>query len=238
MPFKSRTQLMNEVPRTLDPVSPDMMEDYLKSGSIDNIIDVYESQQDEGPPEPETETIVVTKEPKERWQPKRWSTMYDVIVALHLKGMTNAAIAKQIRKSPNWISVILTSDKAKELIKEASKRIIEIAQSDIENRIKGTADRALTAMDTILSDSDLMADHPLPYFDRALKFTQAAGVMKSTEGTDRSINTHVDQMNVNQNNLTLPLNNDMMKGLMDALSKSDRVMERRTGLKEIASASK
>jgi hypothetical protein len=146
---------------------------------------------------------------KSRWNPKKWKVEHEVIVLMHVNGKTNKEIATLNNRSEVYISLLINSDKAKEMIERIRSNL---PVKSLEDRYSKIVNIATDRVIEYLEKDDLAQSTPGAMADRA---------MRAMEMIDSRLKVR-EATNVTHNTLVLATAENVDK-LTRALARSDEV---------------
>lgn len=127
-----------------------------------------------------------------RWIPKKWTPVYEEIVALSCAGKTNKELAEQFGYAEMHVSLILTSPQAailrKQILDELHKRAID----GIPRRMEAIALKSVERLQALLNDDDKFEESPFQVVDRGLKVLLGTGHLKRDD-VKQSPGMHVER---------------------------------------------
>jgi len=104
----------------------------------------------------------------------RWKPMYDMVVAGHILGKSNKALAEDYDKTTVTIANILRSDQAQILIKQAHDTIRATVLEDVNNVVdihNSIKEKALKRVEKFLDNDVLATNSPFAYMNTISKYT-------------------------------------------------------------------
>lgn len=161
-----------------------------------------------------------------RWVPKEWRTEYEAMVALSCTGLSNEEVGKRFGYGKQQVSNILNTPQGKKLQEIILARLRRSNEESFAERIASLQDVALTNVETVLKDEELLQRSPLAIFDRSQKFL----VSSATKGF-KSDSPQAPQTVQNINNSkNIIINGVTRDSLAEAMEKSDEAKELASGL--------
>lgn len=128
------------------------------------------------------------------WQPKTWKPIYETICTLHVLGVKNTKIAKELKLSIMQVQNILACDKAKERISDLVKEHQASLLLKRENKITEIVDSSIANIHSVVTDKQLAASRPMAMLDASLKALKAFDNTGAVKNDD-------DKSPINQTNL-------------------------------------
>lgn len=128
----------------------------------------------------------------------KWKPTFDLIVAGHLMGRTNLALAEEFDYTPVRISQILNSEPARILIAEAQRRIQNQMMDDVETaetRQQRIREKAQQRVEEFLDNEVLAMASPFVYLNTIKDFAKEP-VSKTQAPVQVQINNQVNNQNV------------------------------------------
>lgn len=110
-----------------------------------------------------------------RWVPKRWDTIHEQMVALSIRGLSNAAIAQQLGYTPQQVSRVLNSPQALELLAQYKASLRKALLEASESKIDVLQAQAMENIEKVLTDKDLQATAPFQMLKASMEFMRGAG---------------------------------------------------------------
>lgn len=169
------------------------------------------NEQDDAPPSEVT---------SKRWIPKRWTPVYENIVALAVMGLDNVSIAKQFNFTPQQVSNIINTPQADVIKKLAIEKLRRSSLNTLEGRLDAIAEKAVSRIESVMNNEKIFENSPLAIMDRSMKLLESRGVMKPEGQRDAQGNV----INNTQNNVVV-VPNGVLDKFTAALAKSMEVKE-------------
>jgi hypothetical protein len=112
------------------------------------------------------------------WQPTVWEPIYETIVAESILGKSNQYLAEKYKYTPQQVSNILNTNKAREIKKEAIERIRRNSQAILDGKLSESVDRAIDNVHHVVHDEDLRLHHPFSVFSASMQVLKGLGKLQ------------------------------------------------------------
>lgn len=109
------------------------------------------------------------------WQPVKWKPVYDMMIALHISGVSNVEIGKQLDYTPVQVGNILRSDEGKNYINQIQRSIRSQMSDDIPTRLEQLKQLSYNRISEALSNEELAQRSPLAVASTAMSFLKGIG---------------------------------------------------------------
>lgn len=151
------------------------------------------------------------------WQPTVWEPIYEAIVAESIVGVSNVALAEKYKYTPQQISNILNTTKAREIKKDAIALIKANSEAIINGKLGQSIDRSIDNIHDILHNEELKLNHPFSIFSASVQVLKGLGKLK---GDGDTINNNT--VNVNEGGQALiNLGEEAQETFLEGLKKAN-----------------
>lgn len=110
-----------------------------------------------------------------RWVPKRWDTIHEQMVALSIRGLSNAAIAQQLGYTPVQVSRVLNTPQAAELFAQYKASLRKSLLEASETKIDTLQAQAMDNIEKVLTDRELQSAAPFQMLRASMDFMKGVG---------------------------------------------------------------
>lgn len=142
-----------------------------------------------------------------------WSIIHEQIVALHIAGKLNKEIALIVDRTPERVSQVLNSDRAKEIIQRVRLNMRERMREEIETRLVVLAEESVGRLEETVEAEFLLGSKAKEHQDSV-----AIQVLKGTGFLSKDFSADGETKRP-------PLNNQQAERLIHALEKANRAEE-------------
>lgn len=143
-----------------------------------------------------------------KWEPKKWTPVYDKMVALSCTGASNKYIAEQFGYSDQQVCDILNSPQAQIVNELIRKQVFKAAEKNILHSLGVASDAAASNIKKVLTNSELLEKHPFQMVDRSIAFLKGVGRLNDSDGEKKA-------------GPTIVLNNQIAINLMNGLKEAN-----------------
>lgn len=145
-----------------------------------------------------------------RWNPVKWKVEHEVIVLMHVNGISGKEIAKRMGKTEVHITNIINCAKGKAVIERIRDNL---PYKDIQDRYRRIVEKGAERLESFINDDQLFQAHPMNAVDRA---------MRAIELLEKG---RVEKTGVVNNNTLVLASSDNINKLLGAIDRSNEVTE-------------
>ena len=153
-----------------------------------------------------------------KWQPKTWKPLHQTIVQFHCNNVKNKDIARLVRKTPEFVSMVLTTDKAVEIKQEFLAKMHEKLMHDIPSMMEDISKLTVRRIRESLENDEIFKNSPLGIIDRGIKIMEGIGKIKTKAAVEANVN-----VTDNSQKTTLLFSDKNQERILEALEKSNVV---------------
>lgn len=146
-----------------------------------------------------------------RWEPRKWSAVYDQIVILSILNKSNIEIGKLFQYTPQQISNILNCAQAKKLRETIYVKLNKTAVDNTAATLEQISIKAVQRISDVINNDELAAEAPLAIFDKSVAILKGIGKLKD----------EASAMQVNARNAIIIASSDANR-LIDAMQESNK----------------
>jgi hypothetical protein len=154
-----------------------------------------------------------------KWQPRKWRIEYDRIVVMSVCGMPNAAIAKEVNFTKEYISVILNLPQAADRYKFFHQKYLEQQASFIPETLNHVARKTAERLKQVVDNDALFEKNPFAVIDRGMDVLK--GLRHLTGGGNGAIGNETPGAHISIGSVTI--NAAQKTDIMEGLSKLEEI---------------
>lgn len=158
-----------------------------------------------------------------KWQPVRWQPLYEQFVMLSCLGVSNTDIAKRFDYTPQQVSNVLNTEKAREIQKFAVEHIRKNSMATTMQRIEMLSAKAADRIEAVLNNDELAEKSPFAIFDRSLALLRANKVVSSVGDPTAPNGSSIPGVVVNGDAVIIP--SETLTKFTAAMEKLNKVNE-------------
>lgn len=113
-----------------------------------------------------------------KWQPVKWTPLYEQMVALSVMGKSNTEIAEMFNYNKQQVSNILTCDHAIKLKMELIRKIRGQLDGTLQERVAQIADKTVSLTHKLLNNEDAFEKNPVSVISTGLAVARQLGPNK------------------------------------------------------------